>query len=149
LDRCIIESAAKIRWLCLKNDRECFVRYLADGLKKDLQLLDTIWANVATRDGQVLVIEQRMIDSITQCLAKSGLTEKEARDAAPLPDLASMYRDLELDEYYYLAFQRIGSHSVHGTWSDLYAYYLEQADDGRFYLQDHGAETQDIQYISI
>jgi len=38
IDRCIIESAIKVRWLCFKNDRESFIRYIADGLKKDLEL---------------------------------------------------------------------------------------------------------------
>jgi hypothetical protein len=36
LDRSISETAVKIQWLCHKNNTDSFVRYLADGLQKDL-----------------------------------------------------------------------------------------------------------------
>lgn len=148
IDRCIAESAVKIRWLCHKDSRESFVRYLANALKKDFDLQDTIWRNVADRAGDGVVIEKRMLGSIALTLEKSGLTEMEVIDAKQLPDLATMFGDLGLKDDLYTALQRMGSHSVHGTWTDLVANYLDRID-GRFYPQDHGIATQDVQYIVI
>lgn len=148
IDRCIAESAVKIRWLVHKNDPESFVRYLANGIKKDFELQDTIWRNVTDRAGDGVAIEKRMLKSIALTIEKSGLTEWEVIEAKALPDLATIFKDLGLTDDFYTTMQRIGSHSVHGTWTDLVAHYLDR-ENGEFKAQDFGVPTQDIQFLVI
>lgn len=148
LDRSISETAIKVQWLCHKNNAESFVRYLADGLKKDLILKGQIERNIENRNGSILVIEQRMLDSIQKCLDLSGLSEQDVNDAKKLPDFASMCNDLGYDDALYTAIQRMGSHAVHGSWSELVFNYLKE-ENQRFYPRDHEIDTQDVQYISI
>jgi len=47
----------------------------------------------------------------------------------------------------YVINQKIGSHSTHGTWTNLMKYYLE-FEDNEFHLRDHNVEVQSIQFIS-
>jgi hypothetical protein len=148
LDRSISETAVKVQWLCYKDNVESFVRYLADGLKKDLILKGQIEQNIENRNGSILVIEQRMLDSIQKCLTLSGLSEQDVNDAKKLPDFASMCNDLGYDDALYTAIQRMGSHAVHGSWSELVFNYLKE-ENQRFYPRDHEIDTQDVQYISI
>jgi hypothetical protein len=149
LDRSISESAIKIQWLCYKDNAESFVRYLADGLKKDLILKEEIKKNILSRNGSILVIEKRMLESIQNCLNLSGLSEKDVKDAKKLPDFAKMCKDLKLHDSVYTAIQRMGSHAVHGTWSELVFNYIQHEDGQIFYPRDHEIETQDGQFVAI
>jgi hypothetical protein len=149
LDRSIAESAIKVSWLCHKDDPASFGRYLADGLKKDLMLKRQIEGNINNRGGKVLVLETRMLRSIHDCVTLSGLSEQEINDAKRLPDFAAMCRDLDLGELFYTAIQRMGSHAVHGTWSDLTFNYVHYEDGQGFYPRDHEIETQDVQYVIV
>ncbi len=148
IDRSISEAAIKVQWLCSKNDTDIFIRYLADGLKKDLILKAQITENIQNRNGIILVIEQRMLDSIQNCINLSGLSEQAVNNAKKLPDFASMCNDLEYGDVFYTSIQRMGSHAVHGTWSELVFHYLKY-DDERFCPRDHEVDTQDVQYIVI
>jgi len=149
LDRSIAETAIKVLWLCKQGDDESFVRYLADGLKNDLKLKSQILQNVESRGGQKLVIEERMLRSIERCIQWSGLNESLVENAKKLPDLASMYRTLGLDESFYTGLQRMGSHAVHGTWSDLVFHYLTVQDGRGFRPRDHDVDTEDAQFIIV
>jgi hypothetical protein len=149
LDRSVSETAVKVQWLCHKDDRDSFVRYLADGLKKDLILKKQIEENIKNRSGDILVIEQRMLGSIEECMDLSGLSEQEIDDAKRLPDFARMCQDLNLGDLFYTAIQRMGSHAVHGTWSDLVFNYLRYENDQGFYPRDHEIETQDVQFLVV
>ncbi len=90
-----------------------------------------------------------MLRSIQNCITLSGLSEQEVNDAKKLPDFATMCRDLDLGGLFYTASQRMGSHAVHGTWSDLVFNYLSHEDDQGFRPRDHEVDTQDVQYISV
>ncbi len=61
VDRCIFESGVKIIWLCTGSSQEKFTRYLADGLKTELEFKAKIDSNIAVRHGEVLRIETRML----------------------------------------------------------------------------------------
>jgi Family of unknown function (DUF5677) len=137
LDRCIAESAVKIRWLCQKNQSERFVAYFADSLKKDLSLKELIDANLSERGGSQLVIETRMLCSIQKCLDLAGLSKAEALAAKKLHDFASICRDLDLGDEFYLTIQRIGSNPVHWTWTELVANYLDYEGSRGFSTRDH------------
>lgn len=149
LDRCITETAIKIQWLCHKDDPDSFTRYLADGLKKDLFLKSQINVNIENRNGQILVIENRMLKSINNCVDLSGLTEQEIIDAKKLPDFANICADLDISDILYTAIQRMGSHAVHGTWSDLIFNYLRNEDGKGLCPRDHDSDTQDVQFILV
>jgi hypothetical protein len=149
LDRSISESAIKIQWLCHKDNIDSFIRYIADGLKKDLILKNQIEQNIQNRQDSTLVIEQRMLDSIQNCINLSGLSEHDVKKTKKLPDFAQMCKDLEIDDGFYTAIQRMGSHAVHGTWSELVFNYLQHESGQRFYPRDHKIETQDGQFIII
>jgi len=43
----------------------------------------------------------------------------------------------------------MGSHAVHGTWSDLLFNYLRYEEGQGFRPRDHDVETQDVQYIVV
>lgn len=149
LDRSISESAVKIQWLSHKNDDDSFLRYLADGLVKDLMFKKQIEKNIENRNGEILVIEQRMLNSIKECVELSGLSEQEISDAKKFPDFSSMLNNLGFSDIFYTAIQRMGSHAVHGTWSDLIFNYLQHDDGQRLYPQDHEIDTQDVQFITV
>ena len=132
-----------------EDNPDGFVRYLADGLKKDLDLKHHIEKNIKNRNGEILVIEERMLSSIQECISLSGLSEQEVHDAKRLPDFASICRDLSIDELFYTIIQKMGSHAVHGTWSDLVFNYLGHEENQGFYQRDHDVETQDVQFIAV
>jgi len=148
LDRSISETAVKVQWLCHKNNVESFVRYIADSLSQDLILKKQISENIANRNGNILEIEQRMLKSIDRYIELSELSEQDINNAKRLPNFYSMCDDLKLGELFYTAIQRMGSHAVHGTWSELVANYL-QHENGRFHPRDHEIDTQDVQFIVV
>src|SRR5882672_5749559 len=45
IDRCIFESCVKIGWLCQSDSDERFVRFLADGLRTEVELKAKIKSN--------------------------------------------------------------------------------------------------------
>jgi hypothetical protein len=94
VDRCIFESAVKICWLCENPSQEKFNRYLAEGLKTELEFKAKIESNIAERGGKVLPIETRMLRSIANCIADSELSESEILSAKRLPDMAAMLDNL-------------------------------------------------------
>jgi len=148
LDRCVIESALKIQWLCLPESKARFSRFLADGLSRDLKLKDHIQQSMRERGGRPLVIERRMVESIQGCLGAAGLSEGQVRGAARLPTLDLICVDLKLPEGFYIAVQGMGSHPVHGTWTDLIRNYLIERD-GVFKLRYEGVTTHHNQYVIV
>ncbi len=136
LARCIAESALNTQWLVQQVDNDRFTRFIGHAVKADLTLRDPVEANVAERGGARWAIEERMIRSIESVRAQAGITESEAVAAKGLPNLRDMCRDLGYPHDVYVGVQRMGSHAVHGTWSDLLAHYVQQEEDGSFRLQD-------------
>jgi hypothetical protein len=149
LNRSIVESAVTVQWLCCRNSDDCFQRYLADGIKSDLKLKDHIQQNIAERGGHPLVIENRMISSIQECIDSTELSEEQIRKTKVLPDLWSMCRDCGLSEKFYIGAQRMASHGVHGTWTSLRSHYLRQDKSGEYYLRDHNVRPHENQFMAI
>ena len=148
IDRCIVESAINVIWLCKKNDNESFERYLADGLKSDIELESKVLENIKARDGKVLVIEERMIKSIDRCVNLSGLQKDKILQIQRLPNMATRFNDIGFGSLAYTSIQRMGSHHVHGTWSSLLFHYLEE-ENGKLLPKDHPISTNVIQFINI
>jgi Family of unknown function (DUF5677) len=152
VDRCIFESAAKIIWLCTNPDQEKFTRYLADGLKTELEFKQKIESNITQRKGTVFAIESRMLTSIANHIAASELSDSEIAKAKRLPDLASILSSIGLDRTIYIAAQRIGSHHIHGTWASLLFHYLEKdsgAGDAGFVPSGNDSSTHINQFLFV
>jgi hypothetical protein len=152
VDRCIFESAAKIIWLCTNPDPEKFTRYLADGLKKDLEFKQHIEEKISGRSGDILPIEKRMLSSISNAISAAGLTAEEIENAKRLPDLGSILSAIGASRLTYVIMQKIGSHHVHGTWTSLLFHYLEEEPggaEGTFVPRGHDCPTHINQYMVI
>ena len=151
VDRCIFETAIKIIWLCSDSSQEKFTRFLADGLKTELDFKQQIYSKIAARNGDVLPIESRMLHSIANHIDASGLTEGQIEETKKLPDLASMLMTIGLDRLIYVTAQRIGSHHIHGTWPSLLSHYLEEVPSGsrEFVPRGHDCSTHSNQYLFV
>ena len=148
LDRCIFESAVKVIWLCTKGDDESFSRFIADGLKTELEFKKKIEKNISDRGGTILAIEKRMLTSISNYVSCSGLTEPQIESAKKLPDMAAMIDVIGRDRLLYVVGQKIGSHHVHGTWPSLWLHYLDE-QDGMLGPRDHDCPTHVNQYVFV
>jgi hypothetical protein len=150
LDRCIVESALKVMWLCTKADDESFTRFLASGLRADLTLRGEITTIIAQRGGPPLRIEKRMLDSIQNYVNLSRLSEAEIDKAKRLPDLASMITTIGHKRLLYTIAQEMGSHPIHGTWSNLITHYLEE-QDGELQpsYRKHETDTNQYSFVSL
>jgi hypothetical protein len=150
VDRCIFESALKIIWLCKSTSQEEFTRYIADGLKTELEFKTLIKANIAANGGVPLPIEKRMLTSIGNHIAASGLTEEEVSSAKKFRDIAAIIKELGFERVFYVVGQRIGSHHVHGTWSSLLFNYLDEQEGEEqfcFKPRDHDCSTHINQFM--
>lgn len=135
LTRSLCESAIKAAWLSTERSADAFERYIADGLKAELELKADIEKNVAAR-GYSLVIETRMLGSIASCFGPSGISEDHLRTIRKLPDMATMYEKAIRDARgIYLVVHKFGSHATHGTWVDLLHRHLMIDEDGQLQIQ--------------
>lgn len=147
LGRSIVESAVTVQWLCLKDSNDCFQRYLAEGVKRDLIFKDHIQRNIAEREGKAQIIENRMLLSIQKCVESTGISEDQIRQTKSLPDFWSMCCDTGLSERFYIVVQRMGSHEVHGTWTSLWAHYLTQDEHGEYSPRDHDVRPDENHFM--
>jgi Family of unknown function (DUF5677) len=135
LTRSLCESAVKAGWLTTERTPDAFRRYIADGLKAELELKADIERSIAAR-GHPVVIETRMLASIASCFAPSGLSEADVRTTPKLPDMATMYeRTIGSARGLYLVVHKLGSHATHGTWVDLILRHLMIDEQGELQIQ--------------
>ena len=149
LNRCIVESVVNILWLCKQNDPSLFQRFLADGTKSEVELLDIILNNISQRDGQTLVIEDRMLRSMHRFINSTGLSSEEVMATPKLPNFKDRLTTLDFNDQAYLAIQKMGSHAIHGTWPDLLRFYLDWDEGDKFLPADLGSRPNAFDYIHI
>ena len=149
IDRCIFESCVILTWLCRTHESDRFTRYIANGLRTELELEDQILGNVAAREGVSLAIEERMLESVNRCIRDSGLTKLDIANTKKMPDMASMISATGKSRLMYTVGQRIGSHHVHGTWVSLKMHYLQEDENGVLGPRDHDCPTHVNQYVYI
>jgi hypothetical protein len=135
LNRSILESATSLEFLATKNDGKCFDQFVKFSLGPERELYDLIQGNIAARGGEVRPIEQRMIESINNVCAASGVKIEEVNQK--YGDWGGGVRErlkaLNKEELY-VASQRIPSHAVHGTWVDLVMNHLDYDSKGGVYI---------------
>ena len=135
LDRSIFESCVVLSWLCKSTKKDRFDRYIASGLKTQIELKTQLEKAIDARGGVKLNIEVRMLKSVEGCLDEAGFDENKIKLTKGLPDLASMLEYLGHQRFSYTAGQRISSHHVHGTWVGLRNHYIELADNGVYHTK--------------
>lgn len=148
LDRCIFESCVVLIWLCNSKIKDKFERYIASGLKTELELKSEVQKSIKARNGVVLNIEKRMLNSVEECLSEADFDEEKIKNTKALPDIASMLDSIGHQRISYTTGQKIGSHHVHGTWVGLRNHYIELAKDGT-YRTKQASETHINQYVYI
>ena len=148
LDRSIFESCVVLSWLCKSNKEDRFDRYIASGLKTQIELKTQLEKAIDARGGVKLNIEVRMLQSVEGCLDEAGFDENKIKLTKGLPDLASMIEYLGHQRFSYTAGQRISSHHVHGTWVGLRNHYIELADNGVYHTK-LSSQTHVNQYVYI
>lgn len=148
LDRCIFESCVILSWLCNSNIVDKFERYIASGLRTELELKSEIQKSIEKRGGTVLNIENRMLNSVNDCLSEAGFDDDKIKNTKGLPDLAAMLTSIGHQRFSYTAGQRIGSHHVHGTWVGLRNHYIV-LDEKSVYRTKQSTDTHINQYVYI
>jgi Family of unknown function (DUF5677) len=149
IDRCIFESAMKICWITGGDTAERTSRFLADGLKGELEFLSIVRENIKNRQGVELPLESRMMRKIANTIGASGLTESMVSSAKRLPSLADILLEIDHTRLEYVVGMRLGSHAVHGTWPSLLSHYLAKDENGGWYPRDADSETDFNQYVNV
>ena len=154
IDRCIFESAIKLQWLCIDPTPEKFKRFLAGGLKTELEF--KAWIDNAVKPAVApQKNETRMLKSINNHIAASGLTEAEIAESPSVDNMASILEQIGYNRLTYIAAQKVGSHHIHGTWPSLLFHYLEEREaiEGKpeltkFQPRGHNCRMHLNQYMS-
>jgi len=134
-ERGVTETAVNLRYLLEHGAPEVFDAFVRYSLRLDKELYEHINEAIAERDGQLLPIEERMLDGIKRSFEAAGV-ELESVDANDRTNWSKggvygRFKALGLTGLYSPSFG-VQSHYVHGNWHDLYAYQLMVQPDGRF-----------------
>lgn len=134
LNRSILESAVNLEFLVRTKDDKFFEQFVKFSLGPERELHDLIQANIAARNGQVLPIEHRMIESISDLCKSSGvkIEDVERKYGDWGGGLRERLKAIKKENAYTML-QRIPSHAVHGTWVDLYKNHLEYVEGANVY----------------
>lgn len=68
LSRCIFETTVNLRYLCKNYSPHLIKMFLADSVKKDIDLKIEIQKNILARHDQTMEIEKRMLASIQRTI---------------------------------------------------------------------------------
>ena len=110
-----------------------FDAYVESCLGPERELFERISANIADRGGEHLPIEDRMLSSLNRVCHASGKTidqidKKRGQWGVNFRERLKVLGKEDL----YLSLQRVGSHSVHGTWVDLMLNHLDESASGMY-----------------
>ncbi len=129
LNRCIIESAVKLRFFTEKAKQRDFDDFVKSSLEPERNLYLTIQQSIEKR-GETLPIETRMLNSINRVFKNSGVTNVDELKYIPRPkNYRSILKELNIESLYPVL-QGVPSHSIHGTWVDLIQHHLEEHEMG-------------------
>jgi len=138
--RLVFETCVNVRFLMQEWSAELADSYVRVSLRHERKLRDTIDANVLARNGDVLPIEDRMLRSLDRAARLAGIpldtVDLKQKASWGGKHLAQKAKDVGWLYAYDSVFGGM-SHSVHGSWQDLYAHHLEVEEDGRFVPKLH------------
>lgn len=130
LDRCLLETCIKVRWISGDPAEIRLQRYFEDSLRTDKELLDEIKRNVVTRNNVELVFERRMLASIARNAKEAGINIADLAAMRRAPPLSAMMEEIGEDRFLYTVVGKIASHAVHGSWANLLHSYLDEDENG-------------------
>lgn len=133
--RLAFECIVNFRFLIKNASEDLFRSYRAYSLKHEYNLHKKIHNNISLRDGEVLEIEKRMLNSIESSFHTSKINMDDIQSSKLRnwggKNIYEKARDIGLEEVYLAAFGG-GSHSIHGNWQDMLEYHLEKQTNGFF-----------------
>ncbi|UPT95115.1 DUF5677 domain-containing protein [Bradyrhizobium barranii subsp. apii] len=137
IGRLTFECIVNLRFL-LKHadDPTVFHSYVAYSMRNERRLQDKIEERIAAREGKILPVETRMLNSIAKVANASGVCIEDASASRPKEwadkNIFERAEAVGLGESYLGAF-RGPSASVHGNWMDLLEFQLDtHHDEGTF-----------------
>jgi hypothetical protein len=135
LSRLIFETAVTIRYFIANQEPETVESFIKYALRFERELWDEIQNNVEQRNGVILPIEDRMLQSITRASELSGysIEEIDLKDRSNWAgkNLYQKSKEVGWDKLYLASFGGM-SNSVHGSWTDLYGHHLLAANNGSY-----------------
>lgn len=133
LGRLAFETIVNVKYLISFRAEDPFQSYIQYSMKHEKRLYNRINKNIDAAGGDILPIEQRMLNSIQNAVIKSEITLDELDTRQPRnwanKNVFERAQAVGLDNAYLGVFGG-GSHSVHGNWMDLLDYQLEKVDGG-------------------
>lgn len=130
--RLAFETIVNLVFLCKNCTEDVFASYIQYSMRHEKKLFDRIHSNITARDGEVLPIEQRMINSIEKKADVSGISISDASSSTPQnwagKNLFEKAKAVGFEQAYLAVFGG-GSHTVHGNWMDMLEYHLRVEDD--------------------
>lgn len=125
LNRILLESAVNLEFLVRSPDGKYFDQFVDFSLGPERELYEQIQANIGARDGEVLPIEKRLLNSINHTCATSGVkieaVQRKHRDWGE--NVRERLKALGKESLY--GVYRTSSHAVHGSWPDLLTGHLK------------------------
>ena len=135
LSRLVFETLVNIRYMIKEFSSELIGSYVGYSFRHERKLRDVIQANINTRHGVILPIEDRMLKSINRSAAAAGilLDEVDLKQKGPWggKNLFDKSEAVGLDEAYLAVFGG-ASHSVHGNWHEIYGNHLHWDENEGF-----------------
>ena len=128
INRCIVESVINLKFFCEKASESDFDIFVESGLVSDKDLFDNICENISKR-GYRTPIEERMLKSIKSLFKVSKIDIERIDKRLKWKNYRKILEELDLSNTY-VVFQKIPSHSIHGTWSDLSMHHLKSKEGG-------------------
>lgn len=133
--RLAFETIVSIRFLIKHFSPELIDSYVKHSFKHEVKLHNKISKNIANRDGEILPIEDRAIKSIDRSFEDAGIKLSDMDGHRERnwggKNIFEKASDIGLEDAYLGAFAG-ASHSIHGTWYELYIHNLEMEGDLQF-----------------
>lgn len=133
--RLAFECIINLRFLLKNYGQDVLLTFKSYSLKHEKKLMNKIEENIKNRNGDILPIENRMIDSISRSFKVSGVKPEDIKPKELKnwggKNIYEKADDVGLSEAYLAAFGG-PSHNVHGNWQDLLEYHLEDTENGHF-----------------
>ena len=127
--RIAFECIVNLRYLIkFANDPEIFDLYVAHSFRQEKRLHDKIQESIDARGGQIMPVENRMLNSIAKAMKASAIRIEDLSSSRPKnwadKTLADRADALGLRDAYLGAFGG-ASAAVHGSWMDLLEFQLD------------------------
>lgn len=131
LNRCITETIVNVQFFLLRSDPALYASYVETSLSTEREFYDLVNNNISRRGGPELPLEREIKASIERVARLggreiNGIDPRFRRWGGTMRD---RYDALGSSDRY-ITEERMGSHAIHGTWSDLALHHIREVDGG-------------------